>query len=326
MPKEPAMPQPGSGASALSASVAPAPSAADSLIRSIDSGPGTLPLGKPMSQEKFDLDLIVIGAGPGGYVAAIRAAQLGAKVAVVEKEYLGGTCLNWGCIPSKAMIATVERYQDVLHANDLGIKVSGKVEVDFEQFGARRDKIVTTLRGGVGMLFKKNKIEHIEGFARFVDANTIEIEKDGKKAKKTAKNFILAMGSAVIYLQVPGLEGGREDGVWTSDDAVTAPFVPERMLILGAGAVGVEFGYVFNGLGTKVTLVEMMPRVIPMFDEDLGNELGKLLTRQGMDVLTGASLESAKKTKKGWLCTVKQGGETKEVEVDVVLLGVGRKA
>ncbi|MGE0001438.1 MAG: dihydrolipoyl dehydrogenase [Fimbriimonadaceae bacterium] len=313
-------------ARALSASVSSTPSAAESLIRSIDSGVGTLPKGSPMSQEKFDLDLIVIGAGPGGYVAAIRAAQLGAKVAIVEKEYLGGTCLNWGCIPSKAMIASVERYQDVLHAGELGVKVEGKVELDFEQFGARRDKIVTTLRGGVGMLMKKNKIEHIEGFAKFVDAHTIEIEKDGKKVKKTAKNFILAMGSGVIYLKVPGLEGGRKEGVWTSDDAVTAPYVPERMLILGAGAVGVEFGYVFNGLGSKVTLVEMMPRVIPMCDEDLGNELGKLLTKQGIDVLTGASLEGAKKTKKGWLCTVKQGGETKDVEVDVVLLGVGRKA
>lgn len=279
-----------------------------------------------MADGNFDADLIVIGAGPGGYVGAIRAAQLGAKVICVEKEYLGGTCLNWGCIPSKAMIASVERLQHVQHADKLGVKIEGKASMDFDAFIARKEKIVLAQRGGIGMLFKKNGIRHAEGFARFVDAHTIEVTKDDKKETLRAKNFLLAMGSSVIYLSIPGLEGGRDAGVWTSDDAVTAPFVPESMLILGGGAVGVEFSYVFNGLGTKVTLVEMMPNLIPMFDTDLGVELGKQLGRQGVQIKTGATLDKVEKTAKGWKCHVKKGAQTEEIEVQVILLGVGRKA
>lgn len=280
----------------------------------------------PMANNNFDADLIVIGAGPGGYVGAIRAAQLGASVICVEKEYLGGTCLNWGCIPSKAMIASVERLNHVKHADALAINVTGEASMDFDKFSARRDKIVSTLRGGVGMLFKKNKIRHVEGFASFIDANTIQVEKDGQKQTLRAKNFLLAMGSSVIKLSIPGLEGGREEGVWTSDDAVTAPKVPKSMFILGGGAVGVEFSYVFNGLGAEVHLGEMMPNLIPMMDEELGVELGKLLGRQGIKVHTSSTLEKVEKTKGGWKCHVKRGGETNVIEVEVILLGVGRKA
>lgn len=284
-------------------------------------------LEQKMPNDSFDADVIVIGAGPGGYVGAIRAAQLGAKVICVEKEYLGGTCLNWGCIPSKAMIGSVERLQHVQHAEKLGVKVEGKASIDFEAFTKRKDKIVQTQRGGVGMLFKKNGIRHVEGFASFKDKHTIEVtDKDGKKETLRGKNFVLAMGSAVIHIKVPGLEGGRDQNVWTSDDAVTAPFVPKSMLVLGGGAVGSEFSYVFNGLGTEVTLVEMMPTLIPMMDGDLGSELGKLLGRQGIKVKTGASLEKVEKTKDGWKCFVTSGGKTEEIEVQVVLLGVGRKA
>lgn len=276
--------------------------------------------------ENFDADIVVIGAGPGGYVAAIRAAQLGAKVICVEKEYLGGTCLNWGCIPSKAMIASVERLNAVKHAKDLGVKGVGEVEMDFEAFTKRKDKIVQAQRGGIGMLFKKNNIRHVEGFASFKDANTIEVKGKEKTETITAKNFILAMGSSVIHIPVPGLEGGRDQGVWTSDEAVTATHVPKSMLILGGGAVGVEFSYVFNGLGSSVTLVEMMPNLIPMMDTDLGVELGKLLGRQGIKVRAGSSLEKVEKTADGWKCHIKKGGDTEVVEVEVILLGVGRKA
>jgi dihydrolipoamide dehydrogenase len=173
------------------------------------------------------------------------------------------------------------------------------------------------------MLFKKNKIEHAEGFAKFLDKNTIEVEKDGKTRKIRAKNFILAMGSSAIHIPVPGLQGGAENGVWTSDQAVSCTSAPKSMLIIGGGAVGTEFAYVFNGLGTDVTLVEMMDTLIPLSDKDLGTELGKQLARQGIKVKTSSGVEKCEKIKSGWKCTLK-GGET--VEVEVVLLGVGRKA
>ncbi len=303
-----------------------APGAMQTIIQEISEIAEPKELLEPMPQENFDADIIVIGAGPGGYVAAIRAAQLGAKTICVEKEYLGGTCLNWGCIPSKALIASVERLENVRHADRLGVKVSGEAEMDFEAMMKRKEKIVTTQRGGIGMLFKKNGVQHVEGFARFVDANTIEVTKEKEKKTFRAKNFILAMGASAIRLKIPGLEGGREENVWTSDDAVTAPFVPKRMLVLGGGAVGVEFSYVFNGLGSKVTLVEMMPELIPMMDEDLGKELQRSLKKQGVDVRTGASLEKCERAGSGWKCHVKKGTETEVIEVDVVLLGVGRKA
>ncbi|MEZ0327725.1 MAG: dihydrolipoyl dehydrogenase [Fimbriimonas sp.] len=298
----------------------------ETLIKSISEIRAPEEQPEPMPNENFDTDIVVIGAGPGGYVAAIRAAQLGAKVTVVEKEFLGGTCLNWGCIPSKALIASVERLHAVKTADKLGIKVNGTAEPDFDAIMKRKEKIVTTQRGGVGMLFKKNGITHVEGFASFKDKNTLEVKKDDKVTTIRAKNFILAMGSSVIKLKIPGLEGGREEGVWTSDDAVSAPFVPKRMAILGGGAVGCEFGYVFSGLGAEVHLVEMMPTLLPMMDADLGTELGKQLGRAGIKVKTGATIEKCERTGNVWKVHIKKGADTEVVEVDVVLLGVGRKA
>ncbi len=209
----------------------------------------------------------------------------------------------------------------------LGVTGAGEATLDFGAVISRKEKIVLTQRGGVGMLFKKNGVRSIEGFASFKDAHTIEVTKDGKVVETLrAKNVILAMGSSVIRLDIPGLKGGADANVWTSDDAVNAPFVPKRMLILGGGAVGVEFGYVFNGMGSEVTVVEMMPSLIPLMDSDLGAELNKALTRQGIKVKTGASLEKCEKKGSGWVCHVKKGNEVEKIEVDVVLLGVGRKA
>ena len=298
----------------------------ESLIREIANIPVLQEQEQLMANENFDADLVVIGAGPGGYVAAIRAAQLGAKVIVVEKEFLGGTCLNWGCIPSKALIASVERLQSVKHASKLAVKGVGDISIDFDEMVARKDKIVQTQRGGIGMLFKKNGIKHVEGFATFVDAHTIEVTKDDKKETIKAKNFILAMGSSVIHIPVPGLEGGKEKNVWTSDEAVNPTFVPKKMVILGGGAVGCEFGYVFNGLGTEVTVVEMMPHLLPIMDSELGTELAKLLNRQGIKVKTEATIEKCERNGEGWKVYIKKGTEVEVLEVDVVLLGVGRKA
>jgi dihydrolipoamide dehydrogenase len=280
----------------------------------------------PMAQENFDADVIFVGSGPGGYVGAIRAAQLGASVIVVEREYLGGTCLNWGCIPSKAMIAATERLHHVETAKTFGIEISGDIAVNFEALMARKQKVVQTLRGGVGMLFKKNKIRHVEGFARFADPHTIEVEKDGATTTLRARKFVLAMGSSAIRLPISGLEGGRDEGVWTSDDAVTAPFIPKRMLVLGGGAVGCEFSYVFNGLGSDITLVEVQPTLLPLMDSELGTELAKILGKSGVKVKTSTGLERVERKGDTWLCHLKQGDKTETVEVDVVLLGVGRKA
>ncbi|RYG43346.1 FAD-binding protein, partial [bacterium] len=309
--------------------VAVAPAPIESLIREIEEMPAPEEEERKMPSENFDADVVVIGAGPGGYFAAIRAAQLGAKTICVEKEYLGGTCLNWGCVPSKAMIGGAEALHFVKHdAKKFGVTLpEGEVGLDFEAYSKRRDKIVQAQRGGIGMLFKKNGIRHVEGFARFVDANTIEVDKkDGTKETIRAKNFVLAMGSSVIMLKIPGLEGGRDQNVWTSDDAVTAPFIPKKMLVLGGGAVGSEFSYVFNALGTEVTLVELMPNLIPVMDPELGVELGKLMGRQGVKVRTGATLDRVERNGEGWRCYVKKGADEEVIDVDVVLLGVGRKA
>lgn len=302
------------------------PLPAPSIIEAISGIPAEQEQTQTMANEQFDADIIVIGAGPGGYYAAIRAAQMGAKVICVEKEYLGGTCLNVGCVPSKAMIASVEMLQKTKKAEAFGLKKIDKAEIDFDAFMKRKDKIVLAERGGVGMLFKKRGVTHVEGFAKFIDANTISVTgKDGKETKYRGKNFILATGSSVVHIPIPGLEGGRDQGVWTSDDAVSAPFVPDSMIVLGGGAVGCEFSYVFNGLGAKVTLVEMMPNLINIFDEELGIELGKQLTKQGITVKTGATIDKVEKTKTGWKAHVKKGTETEVIEAQVILLGVGRK-
>lgn len=298
-----------------------------SIIEAISSIEAPDLLEETMANENFDIDLVVIGAGPGGYHAAIRGAQLGLKVVCIEKEYLGGTCLNWGCIPSKAMIGSAERLHHVKEAAKFGVTVAGEVGVDFDVLMKRKEKIVQTQRGGIGMLFKKNGVRHVEGFAKFKDPHTIEVTKDGAVVETIrAKNVVLAMGSSVIHLPIPGLTGGRDNNVWTSDDAVTAPFVPKRMVVLGGGAVGCEFSYVFSSLGTEVTLLELQPTLLPLMDVDLGTELGKVLGKKGVKVKTGSSLASAEKKGDVWHVTVTTGDKSEVIECDVVLVGVGRKA
>ncbi len=277
--------------------------------------------------ETYDADVAILGAGPGGYVAAIRAGQLakehGGTVVCVEREFLGGTCLNWGCIPSKAMIAHAERYQHVLHASEIGIQIEGTVRYDFTQMQARKDKIVQTLRNGIATLFKKNTVQLVQGAGRLTDPHTLEVtQPDGSKRSIRAKNIILATGSSVMKIEIPGLEG---ENIWTSDDAVNAPFVPESMLILGAGAVGVEFAYVFNALGSKVTVVEMMPQILPAFDEEIAKEVERALSRQGIQFITGSTLRSAERKGDRWLCYLQTPKGEQVIEVQLVLIGVGRK-
>lgn len=280
-----------------------------------------------MSSSSYEFETIVLGAGPGGYVAAIRAgqlsAELGGKVGCIEKEFLGGTCLNWGCIPSKVMIANAERYQHVLHAKDMGVQVNGDVGYDFAAMQARKEKVVTTLRGGIANLFKKHKIEHIGGTGKLVDPNTIEVTDDkGGKRAVTAKNIIIATGSRAIKLPIPGLDG---ENVWTSDDAVNAPFVPKSMIIIGGGAVGLEFAYVFNAMGSKVVVLELMDQIVPTMDADIAKEAERQLSRQGIKIMTGASAKSAERVKGQWQLQIETGKGVEMLEAELVLLGVGRK-
>jgi len=273
----------------------------------------------------LDTDVIVIGSGPGGYVCAIRAAQLGGRVICIErtpKEW-GGVCLNWGCIPTKAMIASVERLEAVKEAGKMGITVGGEVGFDFAKIMERKEKVVSTLRGGVQSLLKSNHIKMVVGRAKLSGPNTVEVTAEGgTKQTFTSSNIILATGSAPIMPPIPGLEG---EGIWTSDDAVSAKSVPPRMLLIGAGAVGLEFAYVYNGLGAKCTVVEMMPEVLPLADSDVASELRKSLTRQGITFLLASKVTKVERTKSGLSVTVTGDKGEQTVEVDVVLVGVGRR-
>jgi dihydrolipoamide dehydrogenase len=278
---------------------------------------------QPMSNDQYDYDVCVIGSGPGGYVAAIRAAQYGLKTVCVEKEHLGGACLNWGCIPTKVMVASIERLEQVRQAERMGIAVGGEPALRFAKMMERKDKVVLTLRGGVGTLFRKNGVELIAGTAAFIDPHTIGVTGGDGTRKVSARNIIVATGSKVTVIPIPGLKG---EGVWTSDDAVSTTEVPRRMLILGGGAVGAEFAYIFSGAGTEVTLVEMLPHLVPTMDEDLGKELERLFKRRKIGVLTGSTIEKAERAGGAWRCALKMPAGAKDVEVDVVLLGVGRRA
>lgn len=277
-----------------------------------------------MASGAYEYDLVVIGAGPGGYVAAIRAAQLGGKVACIEREYLGGTCLNWGCIPTKAIIAGVERLMHVKHAGQFGIQV-GEVGFDFNKLMSHKSKVVTTLRAGIGMLFKKNNVTHIQGTGSFVDAHTISVVlNDGSRQSITTRNVIIATGSEPIRLPIPGLDG---DGVWTSNEAVNAPFLPQRLVVIGGGVIGCEFAFAFNGMGSQVTVVELMPRIIPTEDTEMGRELQKSLTKQGIAFHLESKVKEIRHQPDGSkIVVVETASGDKEIACDIVLVGVGRRA
>jgi dihydrolipoamide dehydrogenase len=284
---------------------------------------------------EFDADIVVIGSGPGGYVAAIRAAQLGARTVCIEKEATewGGTCLNWGCIPTKAMIASVERLHHVKTAGAMGVLIQGEIGFDFNKMMERKQKVVTTLRGGVSALLKSNHVRAIVGTARMVDAHTVEVTgEDGKTERITTNNMIIATGSVPIFPPVPGLardpkdaRGHSSNGIWTSDEAVSAKECPKRMVIIGAGAVGLEFGYTFRNLGAEVDIVEIAPEILPAGDREIAAELRKSLTRQGIRFHLGSKVAKVDRKGKTSIVSIESEKETKTVEVDVVLVGAGRK-
>jgi dihydrolipoamide dehydrogenase len=269
-------------------------------------------------------DVAVIGAGPGGYVAAIRAGQLGLKVACIDKdERLGGTCLLRGCIPTKAMLHSAEVLETAREAKEYGIEVKGEISVDMAGVLKRKEKMVSSNAKGVEFLFRKNKVDRVHGHARLAGPGRIAVS-GGSAGNQTieAKHVVLASGSAPRLL--PGL---KVDGthIVTSDELLDNKTVPKRLIVLGAGAVGVEFASVFRRFGSEVTIVELLPRLVPLEDEDISAEFEKGFRRRGIKALTAARLEKVDRTETGVKATVTSAKGTQELEAEMFLCAVGRR-
>ena len=266
-------------------------------------------------------DVIVIGSGPGGYPAAIRASQLGLKVAIVEKESLGGVCLNWGCIPTKALIKSAQVYDYVKHSANYGITTTG-VNHDFGAVIKRSRGVADKMSKGVQFLMKKNKIEVIMGYGKVLSRGKVEVkDAEGKTQVVDTKYIIIATGGRTREL--PNL---KQDGkkVIGYREAMVLPTQPKSMIIVGSGAIGVEFAYVYNSMGTKVTIVEFLPRIVPVEDEDISRELEKQYRKQGIEIMTNASVESLDTTGASVKAKVKQlDGSFVTLEAEIVLSAVG---
>ncbi len=268
-------------------------------------------------------DLIVIGAGPGGYVAAIRAAQLGLKTACVEREFLGGTCLNIGCIPSKALLDTSERYHTTRNALSRHGITTGDVSIDIRKMLARKDDVVKKNTDGVAYLFKKNKIDHLKGQGKILSSGSVQVTSaEGTQKTYSARNILIATGSAPI--QIPALPFDGKS-ILSSTEALSLPEVPKKMIVVGGGYIGVELGSVWSRLGSQVLVLEFMERILPPSDTEMALALQKLLQRQGLEFRFKTVAESAKvagtKVQVKW----KSGDKTGTEEVDKVLVCVGRR-
>jgi len=264
-------------------------------------------------------DVIVLGSGPGGYVAAIRASQLGFKVAIIEKESLGGICLNWGCIPTKALLKSAQVMEYVKHAKDYGIEASGTH--NFEAVIKRSRGVADKMSKGVQFLMKKNKVDVIMGFGKLKAKGQLEVTKaDGSKETVEGKHIIIATGAR--SRELPNL---KQDGkkVIGYREAMTLPVQPKTMIVVGSGAIGVEFAYFYNSMGTKVTVVEFLPKIVPVEDDDISKELEKQFKKNGIDIMTNASVESLDTSGNGVKAKVKTATGEVTLEADVVLSAVG---
>jgi len=265
----------------------------------------------------LDYDVIVIGSGPGGYVAAIRAAQLGGKVAIVEERELGGTCLNRGCIPTKALIHSVSVLELANRASEFGVKLD-HVAPDYARMAARKDEIVQKLRKGVAALLKKNKVEVIRGRGKLLDKNTVEIAGGDQTTKRRAANIIIATGSEPLRLPGIPFDGAR---VITSDDALSLTTVPKSIIIIGGGYIGAEWASIYSGLGADVTVVELMQQLLPRSDADLAKELLRTFKRSKIKVHLGAKVESAAANEDRVTCVLSTG---EQISAEMLLVCVGR--
>ncbi len=269
----------------------------------------------------MNFDLIVIGSGPGGYVAAIRGSQLGLKTAVVEKAELGGICLNWGCIPTKALLKSAQVYQYASHSNEYGVKIDGTVSADFEAIVKRSREVAAGMSNGIQYLFKKNKVEHIKGFGKLKPGNIVEVTDElGNKTEITASHIILATGAR--SRELPNL---KQDGIKIIGyrQAMTLPKQPKSMVVVGSGAIGSEFAYFYNAIGTEVTLVEYMPNIVPVEDEEVSKQLEISFKKQGIKVMTNASVEAVDTSSDLCKVTIKTKKGEEVIEAEIVLSAVG---
>ncbi len=270
-----------------------------------------------MSDNKFDV--VIIGGGPGGYVAAIRAAQLGMKTAVVEKQHMGGICLNWGCIPTKALLRTSEVYSLMQNAESFGLSAKD-IKFDIKKIVKRSRDVSGQLSKGVSGLMKKNKVTVFDGHGKLAGKGKVSVEKDGKKTDITAKNIILSTGARARAL--PGME---PDGklIWSYREAMVPESMPKSLLVVGSGAIGIEFASFYRALGAEVTVVEVMDRVLPVEDEEISKFAHKAFEKHGMKIMTGATVKSLKKGKNNVTATIEKAGKKTELTVDRVVMAVG---
>ncbi len=264
-------------------------------------------------------DVVVLGSGPGGYVAAIRASQLGFKTAIVEKESLGGICLNWGCIPTKALLKSAQVVNDIKHADSYGIEATGTPK--FDAIIKRSRGVADKMSKGVQFLMKKNKIDVVMGFGKIAGKGKIEVTAaDGKKQTVEGKHIIIATGGRSRELPALKQDGKKVIGY---REAMVLPTQPKSMIIVGSGAIGVEFGYFYNSIGTKVTIVEFLPRIVPVEDEDISKELEKNFKKNGIDVMTSSEVTSVDTSGTGVKAKVKTPTGEVTLEADVVLSAIG---
>ncbi|MBJ6373346.1 dihydrolipoyl dehydrogenase [Sedimentitalea arenosa] len=270
-----------------------------------------------MAPKSFDL--IVVGAGPGGYVAAIRAAQLGLKVAIVEREHMGGICLNWGCIPTKAMLRSSEVFHLMERAADFGLKADG-VGYDLDAVVKRSRAVAGQLSGGIAHLMKKNKIATVMGHATLPAPGKVQVKTDKGEEALEAKNIVLATGARAREL--PGLEADG-DRVWTYKHALTPKRMPKKLLVIGSGAIGIEFASFYNTLGADTTVVEVMDRILPVEDAEISSFAKKQFVKQGMTILEKSTVKSLDRAKGTVTAHIETGGKVQKLDFDTVISAVG---
>tara|TARA_B110000014_G_scaffold263461_1_gene260312 strand:+ start:3280 stop:4671 length:1392 start_codon:yes stop_codon:yes gene_type:complete len=271
---------------------------------------------------KESYDLIVLGSGPGGYVAAIRGSQLGFKTAIIEKESLGGVCLNWGCIPTKALLKSAQVFEYLKKADQYGLSAN-KIDKDFLSVVKRSRSVANGMSKGVNFLMKKNKIDVINGFGKILPEKKVSVEYEGKEKTYSATNIIIATGARSREINSIKQDGKKIIGY---REAMVLPKQPKKMIIVGSGAIGVEFAYFYNSMGTEVTVVEYLDRILPVEDKDISNQLAKSFKKSGINLMTSSEVISSETKGKGVRLQVKSSGQISELEADIVISAVGIKS